>query len=54
MLLVAHPAIEAVSLEEAIFGDVTVGLEELGLRLLDLGEIVRVDARAPEVYWSGS
>ncbi len=49
VLLVAHPAIDAVGLAEAVLGDVAAFFEQLGLPRLDLGEILGMDARAPEV-----
>ena len=49
VLLVADPAIDAVLLAEAIFGEVPPLLEELRLLGLDLGKVFRVHAGAPEV-----
>ena len=49
MLLVAHPAIDAVLLAEAVFGDVRALLEQLGLLGLDRGKILRMDAGPPEI-----
>ena len=49
MLLVAHPAIGAVLLAEAILGDMAAVLEQLGLLGLHGGKVLRMDAGAPEV-----
>ena len=49
VLLVAHPAIGAVLLAEAVFGEMLARLEQLRLLRLDLGKIVGMDVGAPEV-----
>src|SRR6476620_4074983 len=49
MLLIAHPAIGAVLLAEAILGDMAAVLEQLGLLGLHGGKVLRMDAGAPEV-----
>ena len=49
MLLIAHPAIGAVLLAEAILGDMAAVLEQLGLLGLDGGKVLGMDAGAPEV-----
>ena len=48
MLLVVHPTIGAIFATEAIFDCVHPVVEELGYGVLDAGEIVGVDAVAPE------
>ena len=48
MLLVVHPTIRAIFPAKTIFDCVHAVLEELGYGVLDAGEIVGVDAVAPE------
>ncbi|MGZ8400477.1 MAG: hypothetical protein ACXWVI_04155 [Methyloceanibacter sp.] len=49
MLLVVHPAISAVLLAEAIFGDVLAGLEQYVHLGFDTRQILRMHPLAPEI-----